>query len=159
MRRILFVCHGNICRSPAAEALFNHFAAAAGLSADIGADSAGVSGYHIGEPADPRMRRTLSSHGIVMAGRARQFSQQDFDRYDLILAMDSMNYADIMHQAPHNAPENRVRLFLSLNADSTEQRDVPDPYYGGAQGFEHVYQLVKQTCRTMLADYKHGRLI
>jgi protein-tyrosine phosphatase len=140
--RILFVCLGNICRSPTAEVVFREIAAreAADLALEI--DSAGTATYHVGAPPDTRMRQAALRRGYDMSAlRARVVEPQDFRRFDLILAMDRQNLDALQQRAPA-AARDRIRLFLEFapDADATE---VPDPYYGGANGFEEVLDLVE----------------
>ena len=127
------------------------------MANEIAAESAGTSGFHVGEAPDPRMRQAMAKHGINMNGSARQFKRQDFYQYDLILAMDSTNYADIRYQAPHNELTEKVKLFLSFDEEGDEV-DVLDPYYGGQHGFEHVYRLVERTCYAMIRRFRDGSL-
>jgi protein-tyrosine phosphatase len=145
---VLFVCMGNICRSPTAEGVFRHHASEAGLSDRVFIDSAGTHAYHVGEPPDRRAiaaaeRRGVSLHDI----RARRVSDADFERFDYIIAMDEDNVARLQEQG---SPEHhsKVRLFLEFSAGG--EQDVPDPYYGGAAGFERVLDLVEDASRGLL---------
>lgn len=149
-RRVLFVCLGNICRSPTAEAVFRELARreAAGLVIEV--DSAGTHGYHVGEPPDERAIAAAARRGIDMrALRARVIEEADFERFDLVLAMDEQNLRRLQRLAPAEH-RHRVRLFLEF-APALGRRDVPDPYYGGATGFEQVLDLVEQASRGLLA--------
>lgn len=151
--RVLTVCLGNICRSPAAEAAIAEAAADAGL--DIEVDSAGTGAYHIGEPPDERMRDAGAGAGLAIAGRARQFEPADFDRFDLILVMDRVNLRDVVAQAPDEEAVRRVRLFRSFDSDSDsdpDDLDVPDPYYGGADGFHQVIEMVRRAAAGLVAE-------
>lgn len=147
--RVLAVCLGNICRSPAAEAAIVEAASNAG--ADIEVDSAGTGAYHVGEPPDQRMRRAAAEAGLPISGRARQFEPADFDRFDLIVVMDRANLRDVVAQAPDEDAIDRVRLFRSFDptADPADL-DVPDPYYGGADGFDQVFDICMAACRGLL---------
>lgn len=147
--RILFVCLGNICRSPMAEGLFAHVAADRGLEVDV--DSAGTGGWHVGDAPDTRGQATLRTRGIDISGqKARQVEEADFERFDLVLAMDQRNHDHLAHLAgPGRA--HKVKLFLEFASGVTE-REVPDPYYGGEDGFEHVFTLLHQAS-TGLADH------
>jgi protein-tyrosine phosphatase len=150
MTRVLFVCLGNICRSPAAEAAFAHLVAQAGLADRFTIDSAGTGAWHVGEPADPRMRRTASCRGLTVTSIARQVVPADFDRFDHILAMDAENRAMLLRMAP---PEHRhkVRLFRDLD-ELAPGADVPDPFYGDGDGFEDVLDIVTRTARALLVE-------
>ncbi|MFZ2509141.1 MAG: low molecular weight protein-tyrosine-phosphatase [Steroidobacteraceae bacterium] len=155
-QRVLFVCLGNICRSPTAAAVFRHLAhrEAAGLAVE--ADSAGTHTYHIGSAPDARTVAAALRRGIDMSGmRARVVEPADFERFDLLLAMDQQNYGHLLRMAP---PErrDRVRLFLEFAPDQ-ERREVPDPYYGGATGFEDVLDLVEEAARGLLAALAAAR--
>jgi protein-tyrosine phosphatase len=154
MIRVLFVCLGNICRSPMAEGIFRHLVNEAGLSDHIAADSAGIGPWHVGEPAHTGTRRVLQEHGIPYDGRARQFTRADFTRFDYILAMDEENLADI--RARLNGPTDAdIRLLMDF-APELGIREVPDPYYDGS--FDQVYTLVRTAVEKFLAYLreKHG---
>lgn len=141
MTRILFVCLGNICRSPLAEGILR---AMADGRQDIGVDSAGTAAWHVGKAPDPRSVAIAARHGIDISSlRARQVSSDDFSRFDLILAMDAANLADLQALAPADAPA-RLRRFLD--------RDVPDPYYGGDDGFADVHAMLEQGCKALLVE-------
>lgn len=139
--RVLTVCLGNICRSPAAEAAIAEAAAAVG--ADIEVDSAGTAAYHVGEPPDRRMRSAGSEAGLHIDGTARRFERADFDRYDLIVVMDRSNLRDVLALAPSDEAATRVHLFRSFDPDP-DDLDVPDPYYGGEDGFRDVITMVRR---------------
>lgn len=147
-RRILFFCMGNICRSPTAEGVMRAKLAAAGL--DVEVDSAGTHGYHVGAPPDARSQDHALRRGYDLSGlRARQLVAKDFERFDLVLAMDGDNLAHAERLCP---PGRRDRLKLLLDyAPQLGQRHVPDPYYGGAAGFEDVLDLVEAACDGLIA--------
>lgn len=147
--RVLAVCLGNICRSPAAEAAIGEAASNAGV--DIEVDSAGTGAYHIGEPPDERMRRAAAEAGLSVAGRARRFEPADFDRFDLIVVMDRANLADVVAQAPDEDAAGRVRLFRSFDP-TADDLDVPDPYYGGVEGFARVVDMVRRAAAGLIAE-------
>jgi protein-tyrosine phosphatase len=147
--RLLFVCLGNICRSPSAENIMNYLIAEAGLEDKIVCDSAGTSNYHIGAPPDRRMAAAAARRGIQMLGRARQFQQSDFEKFDLILAMDAENYRDIFRLDPHGNYRHKVRLMCDFTTNS-QQKEVPDPYYGGRNGFDLVIDLLLDACNGLL---------
>ncbi|NKK79625.1 low molecular weight protein-tyrosine-phosphatase [Rhizobium leguminosarum] len=143
---ILFVCMGNICRSPLAEGIFGHLVAAAGLTGGFTIDSAGTGGWHEGEPPDRRSIAIAKSHGIDISGqRARRIRSGDFGDFDLILAMDRDNLAALSKSA---LPGANIRLFGDTALGTGE--DIPDPYYGGPEGFELVYtRLLTGCCRLL----------
>jgi protein-tyrosine phosphatase len=154
----LFVCLGNICRSPTGEGVLQHAVAASPWSEVITIDSAGTIGYHQGRPADPRMQRAAARRGIELTSRARQVQAADLDRFDLVVAMDRENLADL--QRLHPNPKARVCL-LSEFLDDRWPHDVPDPYYGGEDGFEYVLDMIQAACPAILAalvaDLPHPR--
>jgi len=144
MTKILMVCLGNICRSPLAEGILQYRANQ--LGADVQVDSAGTSAYHIGEHPDSRMIQTASHHGIDLSSQcARQFSAADFNRFDRIYAMDNSNYADILSLARNNEDRQKVELLLNASHPNSDM-SVPDPWYGGDEGFERVFELVDEAC-------------
>jgi protein-tyrosine phosphatase len=147
--KILFVCLGNICRSPAAEGVMNHLVAKANLSHSISCDSAGTSSYHIGSAPDRRMTAAAKARGIILQGQARQLQKSDLENFDLILAMDRENYQDIMHLAPEPQYRDKVRLMCDF-ATHHQEKEVPDPYYGGEQGFNLVIDLLLDSCQGLL---------
>jgi protein-tyrosine phosphatase len=137
--KVLMVCLGNICRSPTAEAVLRAKLEAAGLAQRVVVDSAGTGDWHIGSPPDARSQRHAAKRGYDLSAlRGRQVAEDDFQRFDLILAMDEDNLADLQRLAPDGASRAEVRLFAPT--------EVPDPYAGGAAGFEHVLDLVETTC-------------
>jgi len=147
--RVLFVCTGNICRSPTAEAIFRKLAADAGMQDAIFADSAGTHGYHIGEPPDPRAQAAAADRGYDLSGlRARRFERADFERFDLIVAMDRGHFAMLSARAqPPGA--HKLKLMMSY-ARRFKEQDVPDPYYGGPQDFERVIDMLEDAARGLL---------
>jgi protein-tyrosine phosphatase len=147
--RVLFVCLGNICRSPTAEAVFRQLLARSQTPLAIEVDSAGIGDWHIGEPPDERAQAAARRRGLDMSGlRARQVVHDDFALFDLILAMDRQNFTELRRRAPAQYRE-RVKLFLEF-APQLETPDVPDPYYGGEAGFEEVLDLAEQAARGLL---------
>ena len=145
---ILFVCMGNICRSPTAEGVFRHHVTEAGLGDRIVVDSAGTHAYHVGSPPDRRAHAAAEGRGISLVDiRARRVSAEDFERFDYIIAMDEENVADLKEESPAEH-HSKVRLFLEFS--SSGQREVPDPYYGGTSGFERVLDLVEDASRGLL---------
>jgi protein-tyrosine phosphatase len=150
--RILFVCLGNICRSPTAEGVFRHLVREQGLEDRIEIDSAGTGGWHVGAPPDERATEAARKRAIALEGQARRFDPADFGRYDLILAMDAENARDLLALAPDEEAADKVRLFREFDpaADGSGDLDVPDPYYGGDEGFEHVLDLVDAAARGLI---------
>lgn len=148
--RVLFVCLGNICRSPAAEAAFASLLQEAGLSDRFVLDSAGTGGWHVGELADRRMRSAAERRGIPMTSRARQVAREDFEHFDHILAMDASNLADLQRLAPARHV-HKIRLFREFDPEGAGE-DVPDPYYGTAEDFDEVLDIVTRTGRHLLAE-------
>jgi protein-tyrosine phosphatase len=149
-RRVLFVCLGNICRSPTAEGVFRQLLRQEAPELQVEVDSAGTAGYHIGEPPDLRSRRAAMRRGIDLGGlRARQIAPADFARFDLILAMDRSNLRELEAMLPENS-RARVQLFLAYAPD-LGRLEVPDPYYGDASGFDEVLDLTAAASRGLLA--------
>ena len=146
---ILFVCMGNICRSPTAEGVFRKHVSDAGLDAAIHTDSAGTHAYHSGEPADRRAHAAAAKRGFSLEGiRARRVTDEDFDQFDFILAMDEDNLM-VLHERAPDEQRSKVRLFLEF-AESRHENEVPDPYYGGSAGFERVLDLVEEASQGLL---------
>jgi protein-tyrosine phosphatase len=153
--RILLVCLGNICRSPTAEAALRDELARAGLAGRVEVDSAGTGAWHVGKPPDPRMIDAGRTLGLVLGGAARQVAIEDFDLFDLVLAMDDRNRADLVALAPDVAAGRKVRLFREFDADADpDHLDVPDPYYGGPEGFTQVVELVRAAARGVVAHVR-----
>lgn len=147
--RILFVCLGNICRSPTAEGVLRHLAAARGVAAHFEIDSAGTGDWHIGAPPDQRAQHAADRRGIDLSGlRARQTTAADSAAFDYLIAMDGDNYADLQHLAGA-AHQHKVHLLLAFSARA-DRDDVPDPYYGGEQGFDLMLDLIERACDDLL---------
>ncbi|WP_188981776.1 low molecular weight protein-tyrosine-phosphatase [Pseudomonas matsuisoli] len=150
--RILFVCLGNICRSPTAEGVFRSKIQQAGLTDSVLIDSAGTGGWHIGKAPDARTQRAALSRGYDLSSlRARQFGPDDFDRFDLILAMDHMNLEEIRRLAK---PSSRAEMDLFLGRYDIGPGEVPDPYYGGEDGFSRVLAMIEQGADALLAEVR-----
>ncbi|CAN5414559.1 low molecular weight protein-tyrosine-phosphatase [soil metagenome] len=152
-RRILFVCMGNICRSPAAENVFRHLAARSPLASHLECDSAGTLGLHAGSPPDPRMQEAGRNRGYPMTGCARAFTPADFDHFDLILAMDDENLADLRSRAPTAADRAKIQPFCRY-LTRHPATEIPDPYYGGDAGFGEVLDLLEDGCANLLASLR-----
>jgi protein-tyrosine phosphatase len=148
---VLFVCMGNICRSPTAEGVFRTLVAERAPDLGIEIDSAGTHDYHVGDPPDRRAIAAASRRGVDLRSlRARVVEDSDFERFDLVIAMDRLNRAILLDRSPAQYRE-RVRLFLEF-APAIEEDDVPDPYYGGPVGFEHVLDLAEEASRGLLGE-------
>jgi protein-tyrosine phosphatase len=156
--RLLFVCLGNICRSPTAEGVMRTLIVDAGLEAEIEVDSAGTGAWHVGNPPDERASATALAHGIRLQGHARQVSREDYELFDLLLGMDRSNVRDLRAAAPGAAARERVRLLREFDPEGTGDLDVPDPYYGGDSGFEDVFHLVHAACAGLLQQITAGSL-
>lgn len=149
--KVLFVCMGNICRSPTAHGVFRHLVRQAGLEARIEIDSAGTHGYHVGEPPDQRAWATARSRGVEIGDlRARRAEVDDFLHYDYILAMDQDNYRSLARICP-GGMKKKLMLFMDF-APELRRPEVPDPYYGGQQGFDQVFDLVEAAARGLLSE-------
>ena len=148
--RILFVCLGNICRSPAAESMMRQLVERSGMAANIDIDSAGTYGGHSGERSDPRMRRAAAARGIEMTHLARQVREEDFERFDMVIAMDDNNYEALFRLAPDRAAQNKIFRFREFLTNHPEWSYIPDPYYEGHEGFELVLDLLEDGCATLL---------
>ena len=150
---VLFVCMGNICRSPTAEAVFRKKVVDAGLESAFEIDSAGTHAYHVGHPPDGRSQQTAEKRGISMSGqRARRVDDDDFTRFDHIYAMDGLNLVTLQEREPDDSTAT-LSLLLS-EAPALEAEEVPDPYYGGSRGFEVVFDLVDQACTALLDNLR-----
>ena len=152
MKKIMFVCLGNICRSPVAEAVFNHLVDEMGLSKKYTADSSGTSAYHIGADPDPRMQVTAEKNGVPMDHQAQQFKKEHYDQFDIIFAMDSANYDDILKLTQNHKLRKKVHMLRDFDLKAiSKPADVPDPYYRGGMGaFDEVYDIVDRSCREVI---------
>ena len=146
--RICFVCLGNICRSPTAEGIFQHKVKERGLGSYFYVDSAGTGAYHVGEKANATSRSVAESHGVPLLSRARQFDSDDFNDFDLILAMDASNYANIL-RLKSGTTTAQVEMMRRFDPQRTSD-DVPDPYYGGLNGFEDVFSILERSSEELL---------
>ncbi len=152
MKKVLFVCLGNICRSPAAEGIFRKFVEEEGLSDKIKIDSAGTNGLHDGEDADPRMKKAAIERGYQLTSKSRKIMKRDLVQFDYILAMDSSNKENILSLGDGEF-DDKVELMLNYSKKHKGE-EVPDPYYGGAQGFNHVIDLLEDSCKNLLNEVK-----
>ncbi len=155
--RVLFVCLGNICRSPAAEGILKRLVKEQGLSDRITIDSAGTSGYHDGDLPDSRMRQHGARRGYKFDSLSRKFTSRDFDNFDIILAMDDSNYHNILKLAPDLESEKKVYRMVEF-LDKLYHDHIPDPYYMGADGFEQVLDLLEDSCAKLLDKIKKEEL-
>jgi protein-tyrosine phosphatase len=147
--KLLFVCLGNICRSPSAENIMNHLISEAGLSTKIICDSAGTSGYHVGAAPDRRMSMAAKKRGLKLIGQSRQLKPVDLQSFDLILTMDRENYQDILYLDREGKYEDKIRMICDFATEKAD-KEIPDPYYGGADGFDYVIDLLYDACAGLL---------
>lgn len=147
---LLFVCLGNICRSPAAEGITKKIAENIGLSDLIYVDSAGIGNWHVGQPADARMRRQGYSRGYNFNGKARQILMSDFNLFDYIIAMDNENYSYLLGMAPDNNSKKKILLMSDYLKSYTNYHSIPDPFYGNNNDFENVINLLEDACENLL---------
>jgi protein-tyrosine phosphatase len=156
--RILFVCLGNICRSPSAEAVMRDAVRQAGLTERVSVDSAGTGSWHVGHPPDSRAREAARARGIEVEGVARQVTDEDFQRFDLIVAMDASNRDELHRMAPDEAGRAKVRMLREFEGSAGHGDppglDVPDPYYGGPRGFDQVLDLLEASCAGLLQEVR-----
>lgn len=158
MVRVLFVCLGNICRSPTAEGVFRALVESEGLTRKIEIDSAGTHAYHIGEGPDPRSQSAAASRGIDLSQlRGRRATDKDIEEFDYVLAMDRDNYANLMRITPSQL-ESRVGLLMDY-APARPEDEVPDPYFGGEGGFDRVLDMIEEAARGLLADIRRQHKI
>lgn len=154
--RILFVCLGNICRSPAAEGILRSMVAARGMSDVVEVDSAGTYGGHAGDLPDARMRRAASLRGYELVHRARRVREEDFGRFDLLVVMDDVNYEDLFRLAPSRRDGERIFRMAEFFRRHPDRKYVPDPYYEGREGFERVLDLLEDGCEGILERLQKG---
>jgi protein-tyrosine phosphatase len=154
--RICFVCLGNICRSPTAEAVMRHLVKGEGLEARIAVDSAGTGDWHVGQPRDRRSQAVGKARGIPLAGVGQQFTPSDFDRYQHVIAMDRSNRDELLRLARSDRDREKVRLLRSFDPTAAPDAEVPDPYYGGPHGFEEVFDICARACQGLI-DHLRGR--
>lgn len=152
--RVCFVCLGNICRSPTAEGVFRHLLSERGKTRAFAVESAGTAAYHVGESPDRRSTATAARRGITLEGAAARFDAEDFDRFDWVIAMDRSNRSDLIDRAPTPEAADKVALLRRWDPDNggDAELDVPDPYYGGASGFDDVLDICLRSCAAMLDE-------
>ena len=148
--KICFVCQGNIIRSPLAENMFRFLVEERDLAGKYQLDSAGTSAYHIGESPDRRMRQVAAEHGFEYSGQARQFRRGDLDEFDLILVMDGNNHRILHSMAQDSSQTSKIKMMREFDPQGGPDLDVPDPYYGGLEGFEVTFQIVNRSCEGLL---------
>jgi len=155
---VCFVCLGNICRSPTAEGVMRRLLEHAGLGGQVVVESAGTAGYHTGDLPDRRSRAAARTRGIELSSRAQQFAADDWQRFDYVLCMDRQNFDDLAANAPEGAAQSKLKLLRSFDVDSPPGAGVPDPYYGGPDGFEHVLDLCEAACAGLILQIRreHG---
>lgn len=157
-KRICFVCLGNIVRSPLAKSLFRSLAVQAGVGEKYQVDSAGTGPWHVGESPDTRMRRVAARHGLSYNGRARQFQLAEFERFDLILAMDRENYNELNLMARADNQRKKVHMLREFDPLGDPKSAVPDPYYASLDSFEEVFAIIERSCRGLLEALESGNL-
>ena len=150
---VLFVCLGNICRSPLAEGVLQHLLAEEGMDEAVTVESAGTGSWHIGERADPRSREVAQRHGIELTSRARQVSPADFERFDLIVAMDRDNLANLRELQERSGGDAHLALLRDW-APEPGDGEVPDPYFGGDGGFDRVYEMLRRSLERLVAELR-----
>ncbi len=151
---LCFVCLGNICRSPTAAAVMAHLVDQAGLATEIIIESAGTGGWHVGDGADPRAQAEARRRGVPMHHSAQKFTASDFAQFDLVLAMDRENRDDLLAIVPDDDAAGKVRLLRSYDPAAPPDAEVPDPYYGGPDGFAHVFDMVERACQGLLTTLR-----
>jgi len=156
VKKICFVCMGNICRSPLAEGVFKHLIKQAELDDRFQIESAAIGSWHVGEAPDTRAQRTAQAHGIRLASTAQQFRANDFSRFDVVLALDGEIAADLHRLAPSLPDRQKIRLLREYDpqAQAGDDLDVPDPYYGRQEDFERAYQMIERSCEQLLKEIK-----
>jgi protein-tyrosine phosphatase len=152
--RILFVCMGNICRSPTAEGVMRGLLEDAGLGDRVEVESAGTGGWHVGEPPDERATLAARRRGVTLEGAAQQVTPDDFRGFDLLIALDRSNLRELLALAPDEEAAEKVRLLREFDPGADGDLDVPDPYYGGDRGFETVLDMVEAACRGLIDELR-----
>ena len=158
MVKVCFVCLGNICRSPTAEGIMNTLIQEAQLQNRILIDSAGTSAFHEGEPADPRSQKAAEERGYILSSRARAFLKSDIQHFDYIVAMDTANRNHLLQLCASEKEKEKLHLLRDFDSDSPPESSVPDPYYGGTQGFSNVIDICERGCQGLLNNIRTQRL-
>ncbi|MCR4316410.1 MAG: low molecular weight phosphotyrosine protein phosphatase [Planctomycetes bacterium] len=156
--KVVFVCLGNICRSPTAEAVFQDMAHKRGVADKFEIDSAGVGNWHVGDRPDYRQAHAAEQRGYRLDSFARQIKKSDFDHYDLILSMDQSVHDSLIGMAKTETHRAKIKLFREFDPDSKGEKEVPDPYYGGPEGFGEVISIVERGCRNLLEQILVGEI-
>jgi protein-tyrosine phosphatase len=154
---VLFVCHGNICRSPLAEGVFRHLVQARGLAERFAIDSAGTSSYHEGDPPDSRSAAVALKRGIHLTGKSRPIGPHDLERFDYVIVMDAHNREGVEQLAARSKAQSEIRLLREFDPAANGNLNVPDPYYGGTRGFEEVHDIVERACVALLDEIVRER--
>lgn len=156
--RIVFVCLGNICRSPTAQGIMRKLLVDEKLDRKVEIDSAGTGSWHVGEPPDPRAADEAERRGFSLGGTARQVQVEDFDRFDYLVAMDASNRSNLEKLAPSAEAKRKIHMLRDFEAGAGGGGDVPDPYYGGADGFQKVFDICERSCRGLIEHLRreHG---
>ena len=152
--KVLFVCLGNICRSPLAEGVFRYQVGAENLSDRFSIDSAGTSSYHTGDPPDSRTTSVAAARGVKLTGASRQVTRADLDDFDYVIVMDADNLANVKRILKAAKSRAELRLLREFDPEANGDLDVPDPYYGGPRGFENVHDIVERSCRELLVHIR-----
>jgi protein-tyrosine phosphatase len=155
---VCFVCLGNICRSPTAAAVMRRRLVEAGLGGRVTVDSAGTGSWHVGHPPDPRAVEEADRRGVALEGVARQVMADDFGRCDIVIAMDARNLADLKAVAPSPEAAARIHLFREFDPEAGDETDVPDPYFGGDDGFADVFEIVDRCALGLIEHLRAGPL-
>lgn len=157
LMNICFVCLGNIVRSPLAEHSFRRLVKEKGLDEHYRVESRGTAAYHIGEGPDARMRTVARKHGLIYDGKARQFQKEDFSTFDLVIAMDESNRRSLERSVSSPDDAQKIRMMREFDPRAEPNDPVPDPYYGGIDGFERVYQIIQRSCLGLLEELERER--
>lgn len=157
--KVLFICLGNICRSPVAEAVFRDVVQQVGLAERFEIDSAGTSDYHVGDSPDTRAAEVANSRGIELTGQARRIGPEDLMRFDYLVVMDATNLRDVKRLAERVRPDAEVHLLGEFDPRAEHDLDVPDPYFGGDRGFEDVHDMIERACHGLLEHIQKERAL